>query len=166
VSEPGSGGGLLIAYGNPLRGDDGVGWAVAAAVEAACASRRLPYRVLTVHQLTPELASDVAGAERVVFVDAACDATPGEVISRAVRPANGPPHGLTQHSYDPGTLLWLARQAHGRAPDEAWLITVGGDRFDCEEALSPAVEASVSRACAEAVRHLDPGPRVTAGGAP
>lgn len=159
MSEPGPGGGLLIAYGNPLRGDDGVGWAVAAAVEAAGVPHPLPHRVLTVHQLTPELASDVAGADRVVFVDAACDADPGEVIAQPVRPADGPPHGLTQHSYDPGTLLWLARQAHGRAPDEAWLVTVGADRFDCDEALSPAVQAAVPRACAEALRHLDPGPR-------
>jgi hydrogenase maturation protease len=148
-------GGLLIAYGNPLRGDDGVGWAVAAAVRAAGAR----HRILTAHQLTPELASDVADADRVVFIDAACDADPGQVTARRVRPADGPPRGLTQHAYDPGALLWLAREAHGRAPEEAWLVTVGAERFECDETLSAAVAAAVPRACAEALRCLDPRPR-------
>jgi hydrogenase maturation protease len=155
VTEPAPGGGLLIGYGNPLRGDDGVAWAVARAVRAAGA----PHRILTAHQLTPELASDVADADRVVFLDAACDAEPGQVTARPVHPADGPPHGLTQHAYDPGALLWLARQAHGRAPEEAWLVTVGAGRFDCGEALSPAVEAAVPQACAEALRCLELGPR-------
>jgi hydrogenase maturation protease len=151
VTESAPRGSLLIAYGNPLRGDDGVGWAVAAAVRAA----GVTHRVITAHQLTPELASDVADADRVVFIDAACDAEPGQVSARPVVPAHGPPRGLTQHAYDPGTLLWLAREAHGRAPTEAWLVTVGAGRFDCDEALSPAVAAAVPRAFAEAVRLLD-----------
>jgi hydrogenase maturation protease len=155
VTELAPRGGLLIAYGNPLRGDDGVGWTVAKALRDAGA----PHRVLTAHQLTPELASDVADADRVVFIDAACDAEPGQVTARPVRPAHGPPRGLTLHAYDPSALLWLARQAHGHAPKEAWLVTVGAGRFDCGEALSPIVEAAVPRACVEALRCLDHGPR-------
>jgi hydrogenase maturation protease len=151
VTEPARRGQLLIGYGNPLRGDDGVGWAVARAARDAGA----PHRILTAHQLTPELASDVADADRVVFIDAACDVEPGQVAARPVHPAVGPPRGLTQHAYDPSALLWLARAAHGHAPEEAWLVTVGADRFDCGEALSPAVEAAVPRACAEALRCLD-----------
>jgi hydrogenase maturation protease len=155
VTEAAPRGQLLIGYGNPLRGDDGVGWVVARAVRAANA----PHHILTAHQLTPELASDVADADRVVFIDAACDAEPGQVTARPVRPAHGPPRGLTQHAYDPSALLWLARAVHGRAPEEAWLVTVGASRFDCGEGLSPAVEAAIPRACAEALRCLDQGPR-------
>ena len=59
---------LVIGYGNTLRGDDGIGPAVAEAVAAL----GLPgVRVIVAHQLTPELAADLADAQLVVFVDAA-----------------------------------------------------------------------------------------------
>src|SRR5262245_41264787 len=59
---------LVIGYGNTLRGEDGIGPAVAEEV----AARGLPgVRVIVAHQLTPELAADIADARLVVFVDAA-----------------------------------------------------------------------------------------------
>jgi hydrogenase maturation protease len=44
---------LLIGYGNPLRGDDGLGWQVADQV-ARDADKSI--KVVATHQLTPELA--------------------------------------------------------------------------------------------------------------
>jgi hydrogenase maturation protease len=167
---------LLIGYGNPLRGDDGVGWHVANAVRAALragetaaaniheATGGSRLRILTEHQLTPELASDVAASGVVVFVDAACDCAPGVV---RVRPVNvtGPPSGLTQHQFDPGTLLWLAGQVYGRVPASAWLVTIGASAFACEQRLSPPVQAGVSVAYRAAVHLLDLTPRALAGAA-
>ncbi len=67
---------LVIGYGNPLRGDDGVGPAVSGAI----AVLGLPgVRALSVHQLTPELAAEAAGARVAVFVDAAVDSTEVEM---------------------------------------------------------------------------------------
>jgi hydrogenase maturation protease len=58
---------LVIGYGNSLRGDDGVGPLVAEQV----AEWNLPdVRSLSVHQLTPELASEMALAKTVIFIDA------------------------------------------------------------------------------------------------
>jgi hydrogenase maturation protease len=139
---------LLVAYGNRLRGDDGVAWHVADRVVAALAgvpSVRL--RTITAHQLTPELADVVADAAIVVFVDAACDRPPGDVFVRPVLPAPGPTAGLTHHHYDPPMILRLAREVHGRAPAEAWLVTVGANSFECGETLSPVVAAAVPSAC-------------------
>jgi len=59
---------LLIGYRNSLRSDDGVGQKVATIVE----DWEVPeLRSLFVHQLTPELVTDIAQVELVIFVDAA-----------------------------------------------------------------------------------------------
>lgn len=134
---------LLIGYGNPLRGDDGVGWHIADAVRAAVHDGGL--QVMTVHQLTPELADAVAAARRVIFVDASCDTAPGSVVARPVACATGPPPGFG-HQYPPGMLLRLAQEVYNTAPAAAWLVTVGVADLDCGEGLSPVVQAAAERA--------------------
>jgi hydrogenase maturation protease len=169
---------LLIGYGNPLRGDDGVGWHVADAVRAVLRAGETAVvgvdgtaaggvsrlRIMTEHQLTPELASDVAASGVVVFVDAACDCAPGVVRVRPVG-VTGPPSGFTQHQFDPGTLLWLAREVYGRVPASVWLITIGASAFACEQRLSPPVRAGVSVACSAALHLLDLSPPTLAAAA-
>ena len=59
---------LIIGYGNPLRGDDGVGWEVASRLAATIPEEAA--HIMTVHQLTPELAESVSEAELVIFIDA------------------------------------------------------------------------------------------------
>jgi hydrogenase maturation protease len=75
---------LVVGYGNSLRGDDGVGWH--AAGRLAADPRLAGARVLARHQLTPELAVDVAQASLVVLVDAVAGAEPREILVRRVRP--------------------------------------------------------------------------------
>ena len=108
---------LVIGYGNTLRRDDGVGPGVAEAVTALA----LPgVRTLACPLLTPELAEAVSQAGVVVFVDAAVDA-PREVQMRALAPAGS--SQIMAHAANPATLLALARDVFGHAP-EAWLLTV------------------------------------------
>src|SRR5579884_2097858 len=68
---------LVIGYGNPLREDDAVGLRAAELVDSGA------YRC---HQLTPELASVVADASMVIFLDAARCEKPGEIRFSAVHP--------------------------------------------------------------------------------
>ena len=108
---------LVIGYGNELRGDDGVGPKVAAAVEAL----HLPgVRTLICQQLSPEHAEPVSQARLVVFVDAAVDA-PREVQFRKLEPAGS--SQLMAHAADPRTMLALARDVFGHCP-EAWWLTI------------------------------------------
>ena len=81
----------LIACGNPLRGDDGVAHAALRLVPPA--SNR---RVLAVRQWTPELAEEIAGADRVVFLDA--DTENALVTIEPIRGA-GPHSPLTHALY-------------------------------------------------------------------
>jgi Ni,Fe-hydrogenase maturation factor len=75
---------LVVGYGNSLRGDDGAGWHAAARLAAD--PRLTGARVLARHQLTPELAAEVATASLVVLVDATTDAPPGSVLLGRVNP--------------------------------------------------------------------------------
>ena len=135
---------LVIAWGNPLREDDGVAWHVLEALRALQPRPWLPpMRLRHAHQLTPEMADCVSRAAGVVFVDARRDGRPGEVRCEAVAPAAG--SNPLAHSVSPQTLLLYAETLFGRAP-EAVVVSVAGERFGMGEGLSPVVRRSVPRA--------------------
>jgi hydrogenase maturation protease len=136
---------LVIGYGNTLRGDDGLGPAVAADVA------RLGWpgvRVKVVHQLTPELAADLADARRVVFVDAAIGGEPVTAVRIETRPAGD----VMSHAADPRGLLTLCGAVYGTTPD-AWLVTVAGADFDFRDGLSPTAREN-ARAAQSSVEAL------------
>jgi len=59
---------LIIGWGNPLRGDDGVGWRAAELLSGTLAGHDVAVRVS--HQLMPELAEEISRSEFVVFIAA------------------------------------------------------------------------------------------------
>jgi hydrogenase maturation protease len=120
---------LIIGYGNPLRGDDGLGYRAAERIPGAIA----------VHQLTPELMDPISRADRVVFLDASAEGVPGEIRRRALVPAAS---GAFTHHATPEGLLAGALELYGRCP-EATLITVTGASFELSESLSPEVQAAL-----------------------
>jgi len=123
---------LVIGYGNTLRGDDGVGPRVAEAV----GRMRLPHvRTLICPLLTPELADPISRADRVVFVDAAVDA-PKDVQWRELKPNDT--SQIMAHAADPRTMLALARDVFGHAP-EAWWLTIPATDLGFSEEFSPTV---------------------------
>jgi hydrogenase maturation protease len=136
-------GDLVIGIGNPLRGDDGVGWWLAAWVRR----QRPTPMVRRVPQLVPELALELAVARRVLFVDAWCapvgatgwesaGATAAPVL-RALQPG-GAELGLAGgHALDPGGLLALA--GLWVPPPPAWLLLVPAFAFPHGRGLSAAL---------------------------
>lgn len=130
---------LVIGYGNTLRGDDAAGPRAAEAIAALA----LPgVRVLSCHQLTPELAEPLAEAQRAVFVDAAVD-RPRTVRLRPLKPQTAA--RPASHATDPRALLALARELFGRAP-RAWWLTIPAARFDFGETLSPLTRRGIALA--------------------
>lgn len=128
---------LIIGYGNPLRGDDGLGWRVAERLALEWPEAE----TLTCQQLTPELAEPISRARRVAFVDAAADGPPGAISQRRVEPDASAPASFTHH-VNPGVLLALSEKLFGHRP-EAALFSVAGASFDFGQTLSPAVEAAL-----------------------
>jgi hydrogenase maturation protease len=130
---------LIIGYGNTLRRDDGVGPKVAEAV----ATLNLPgVHALAAPLLTPELAESVALAKCVVFVDASVD-RPRRVRWRKLVPAKS--SRITAHAADPCTLLALARDLFGHAP-EAWWLTIPAEDLGFGEELSATTRAGFEQA--------------------
>jgi len=134
---------LIIGYGNPLRGDDGVGWAVAEML----AERNPALTVLARHQLTPELAETISHFARVVFVDATAVGNPGETMGYTLTPS-GTSGNLFSHNCDPAALLKMAELLYGRTP-EGYLFTITGESFGYEEGLTATVTAVLPQLCAK-----------------
>jgi hydrogenase maturation protease len=130
---------LIIGYGNPLRGDDGAGPRAAELL----AGETLPdgVAVLICHQLTIELAPQIAEADRLILIDATARGEPGAVQQRTLPPVIPQSASLTHH-VDAQGLLAVAEMLYGHAPKTV-LFTVSGGSFDPGEALSPAVAASL-----------------------
>ncbi len=123
---------LIIGYGSEIRRDDGIGPYVARKIHV----RRLPgVRILTPHQLTPELAEDLSAAQVAIFVDAHIDALRDPVAIQRIVPGNAT--ASMTHTCRPDALLELARRVFGRAPD-AWSVAIAGEEFGVGEGLSRA----------------------------
>ena len=82
-----SGKSLIIGYGNPLRGDDGIGQAAAQAFADEAAGDGID--VVRCHQLMPELAEQLAAVDLAVFVDAGATGAPGGVVTTRLQAAQG-----------------------------------------------------------------------------
>lgn len=135
---------LVIGFGNVLRGDDGIGVTVAREV----AGMEMPdVEVMVVHQLTPELAADLASVRVAIFVDASVNEEPVATLNLS-DPAVSLP---TTHFSDPCWLLWLVQTVYGESP-EAWKVTVGGADFSFREGLSAVGRENADQARDRVVR--------------
>ena len=143
---------LVLACGNTLRGDDGVGWAIAERLEGD--SSLDDVEVVVAHQLTPEMAEPISLAETVVFVDCSAVAPAGEVSVFPVAAASKDNASLT-HNVDPANLLALSREIFASAPHRAFAVTVGGKSFELKEELSEAVRLAIPEAVLEIKRLLN-----------
>ncbi len=132
---------LLIGYGNPGRKDDGLGPALAAAIEAM----ELPgVSVEANYQLTVEDASMLGDYDRVLLADA--DAT-GDAPFR-MEPLVPAEKGFSfsTHSVQPDALLALARDLFDAEP-ECYLLGIRGYEFnEFDEGLSPQAESNLAAA--------------------
>jgi hydrogenase maturation protease len=141
IDGDGTTGALVVGYGNALRGDDGLGWRVAALAEED--PRLRGATVLALHQLTPELAVDLSAASVVVLVDASAADEPGTISIRQVDGAAGASSASSHHT-EPEGLAALARELWGAAPP-VYVVSVGAASFDVGDTLSPAVELALPR---------------------
>ncbi|MCK7612907.1 hydrogenase maturation protease [Roseibium sediminicola] len=131
---------LLIGYGNPGRGDDGLG----PAFSEGMAARALPgLEVDTDYQLVAEHALAVSGHELVIFADAEIGGA--EAFSfRETGP--GAPEVLGSHSLVPETVLALCETLYGARP-QAFVLGISGYEYgEVKEGLSDKAAANLEAA--------------------
>jgi hydrogenase maturation protease len=130
---------LIVAYGNPLRCDDGVAWRAADALENKFSS---DVEILHLHQLTPDT---VRNFGTVILVDAAsCDGSqqkPGMIRVEEIRGVTSEPARFS-HVLSPKKVFDLALQLFGACP-RAFVITVAGEKFGHGDFLSAPVASAL-----------------------
>jgi hydrogenase maturation protease len=137
----------VVGVGSLLRADDAVGRVVA---DAVAALGRDDIEVVSVHQLTPELAPSFAGRELVVFVDAGVDVDAVAVVPLAT---DGSGRLLTHHLGPAGMLAFAA--SLGLAPRRAVAISVPVADLGIGTELSPVALGNVEVAVQQVTALVD-----------
>jgi hydrogenase maturation protease len=143
---------VVIGYGNPLRGDDAIGWKAAEALRDVYEDDGA-VEVFASHQLNPEMAESVAEAGMVIFIDAVADKLgAGKIACESVHPADH--SSAFSHQLDPPTLLASAIDLYGSCPRAA-VIGVGIQSCDLGHDLSREVKAALPRVVAEVKQMIE-----------
>lgn len=161
---------LIIGLGNPILGDDGVGWKVADVVrqrlQNADSEICNPKSAIEVDCFALgglSLMERMIGYDSAVVVDAAVTGQPPGTIS-CMRlddlPDLSTAHTTSAHDTSLRNALKVGRQMGAYLPETVWVVAVEAERlYDFSETLTPAVEAAVPKA-AQAVldllKHLSP----------
>ncbi len=148
----------IIGLGNPILGDDGVGWQVAERLRAGLAELPAPVEIdcLAVGGLS--LMEHLVGCESAILIDAITSGVnpPGSVTVFELDDLPDPSSGHLGSAHDTSLkeAIQLGRLMGAILPEQIWVVAV-----ECEivpvfsEQLTPAVAAAVPQA-ARIARHL------------
>jgi len=133
---------LVLAIGNPSRGDDALGPLAAQRLEAL----GLPgVEILTDFQLQVEHALDLLGRRLVVFIDATAS---GEAPFELGPLEAAADFGYTSHSLSPASVLGTYCRLSGNVPPPSLLLAVRGHAFELGVPLSSAAADNLQAALA------------------
>lgn len=130
---------LIIGIGNPLRGDDGIGWHIIKQINNYLPA--LEDNCFHVQQLSMDLIDPISQVDFVLFVDARLDEIPGKISYKEIT-QNSYSQSPLSHYFDPETLLAATYVLYHRHP-KAGVLTVGVQQIDFTEELSETVKASI-----------------------
>ena len=140
---------LVVGFGNPARGDDGIGPEVIQELE------KLKFDRLSVdsdYQLTVEHAADAADHDVVIFVDASVD-TEAPFTYKRIEPKMA--ESFSSHSVSPEHVLGLADELFQAKP-EGFMLAIRGYSFEMfDEALTEAAAINMKKAFSFLVSVID-----------
>lgn len=131
---------LVLGYGNPGRGDDGLGPALVAQLEDR-SDKNLT--LLTAMQLQPEHIFDLDVHNRALVVDAGLN-TPAPFHFERLQPRCDA--SAFSHALSPWALMAIYRDNLRRPPPPAFLLTIRGERFGLGDDLSPQAQNHLRQA--------------------
>ena len=136
---------LILACGNPSRGDDALGPLFLERL-AELREQRGDWddvELLTDFQLQIEHAVDLENRALALFVDASVSGPPPFQFTR-LQPARDTSY--TSHALSPAAVLHVYEQINHAPPPPAFLLAICGERFELGEPLSAAAEANLAAA--------------------
>ncbi|GAB4529757.1 MAG: hydrogenase maturation protease [Anaerolineales bacterium] len=137
---------LVIGIGNPLRGDDRLGWEAVAQLRQHAG--RQAAELLCVQQLSMDLVETVAQATRVLFIDARAGEPTGQ-LEAEILAADSCLGGYDSHFFEPTTLLAVVQALYGAHPP-ATLLSLRSVHFEYGETLSPEAAQALPALMSEA----------------
>ena len=152
AKQPGT---IVLGLGNPLLGDDGVGWRVAEAVRAELGAAADGTPGVEVDSLSVGglgLMERLVGYRRAILVDAVVSGRPVGTVRRLDLDDLGDPsagHLGSAHDASLPTAIAMGRALGATLPGTITVVAIeAGPSFEFGEVLSPAVGASVPEAAA------------------
>jgi len=136
---------VVVAWGNPSRGDDALGPQFLEAAQALFPVPGLDVAFVTDFQLQPEHCTDLDGRDLALFVDASL---------RAVAPftfdavSTSRAHTFTTHGMSPGALLAAYADAYQAPPPPAFVLAIRGERFELGEPVGASAAEHLRQALA------------------
>jgi hydrogenase maturation protease len=151
---------LVVGLGNPILGDDGVGWRVAEEVSARLrdTATRHPLRVERLSVGGLALMERMVGYSRAILIDSITEGD-GSIGSLTCLPLSAFPdhsagHLVSAHDTSLQNALAMGRQMGLELPSEVWVVGIRAVEVrDFSERLSPAIREAVPGA-AEVVLNL------------
>lgn len=145
---------LVVGLGNPILGDDGIGWRVAEAVESALSEENpaeLDVEIACFALGGLSLMEHLIGFDQAIIIDAVQTSagTPGQVydLCLADLPDLSAGHLTAVHDTSLQTALKLGQEMGAKLPSEVRVVGIEAEKvYDFSEILSPAVEAAIPEA--------------------
>jgi len=141
---------LVFGWGNPSRGDDALGPLF---VERIAALGLSSVSTLQDYQLQIEHALDLAGRQRILFVDAGATTPPPFTISRLAL-SDEPSAQIFSHALSPLGLLHTFTTFYDAPPPPAFLLEIRGENFALGAPLSAAAQRHLAAALSWAEKWL------------
>ncbi|MGR8980193.1 MAG: hydrogenase maturation protease [Gammaproteobacteria bacterium] len=141
---------LLLACGNPSRGDDALGPLLLEFVERCCDLTEID--LLTDFQLQIEHALDLENRKLILFADASVSCA-GPFEFTGLEPAMETV--FTTHAMSPEAVMAVYRSIKKQPPPPCFLLGIKGESFELGEALSVNADVNLEQACRFALTLLD-----------
>lgn len=156
---------LLIGLGNPILGDDGVGWKIVSEVEAILKSREfstsrpeIEVEYLSLGGLS--LMEKMVGFENVVVVDSIFTGNNpnGTIYSLPLSkiPNLSSSHTTSVHDTSLSNAIQVGKKMGLKLPQDIWIVAVEAENTHTfSEQLSPEIEEIVPKAAELVVNQLE-----------
>ena len=145
---------LIVGLGNPILGDDAIGWRVAERVQSRLASEFAGLHNLEVDCLALgglSLMERLVGYQRAIIIDAITthQNPPGAVSSFPLEalPDRAAGHTTAAHDTSLQTAITLGRSMGAQLPESIVIVAVEADQVhDFSEELTPEIAAAIPQA--------------------
>jgi hydrogenase maturation protease len=132
---------LILAWGNPSRGDDALGPLFVERLRVELGDADVEW--LSDFQLQIEHALDLAGRQRVLFVDASANGDQPFSVTPVLARRDV---SFTSHALSPAAVLQVLSDIEKCAPPVCTLLAIRGDSFELGQALTEAAVGNLALA--------------------